>query len=558
MVEAYNERLIAEGRLSNCVIVRHLTVLHGIFKRAGRVWGLARNPASADLVERPRVVYTGEFDTLDRDEIELLAGAAADAQDAALYKMAAFAGLRQGELLALRWRDVDFVGGLVHVRRNYTDRREKVPKGRKVRSVPMTPDVVDALARLKEREHFTADDDLIFCTRLGGHLDAWALRRRFYRALKKAGLRRIRFHDLRHHFGSAAITVLDGYAVQSYMGHALDDAALPAPPAAARGCAEAARGVRRNAGGSSVNPGLACGAALCIAFAAGMAAERNPRPPRPPEVERRLRREAGYGCCKCGLPIYDYHHIFPYHEDDPYPPDEMMILCPLHHRQTLGGALPEKEQWELKRRPCNIGRGLVDGDLVVNQAYCAVAVGQSLLVGEAAFVVVDGEELFSLRLDPDGSRLLISLTAYDDRDNVVAIIEDNEWISGDPFPWDIESHFQYLRMRRQLGEISLEVDARKEPVRVRADLCRNGHRVRLSPREIRVDGEGLGGLSIRNLGLVADGLEIDTVERLLGLRPDPKYGQGVIVGGQESFAELLVESVRAWNELRGGGHAIWR
>jgi integrase len=45
------------------------------------------------------------------------------------------------------------------------------------------------------------------------------LRRRFYGALERAGLRRIRFHDLRHHFGSLAITVLDPYAVQSYMGH---------------------------------------------------------------------------------------------------------------------------------------------------------------------------------------------------------------------------------------------------------------------------------------------------------------------------------------------------
>ena len=110
MIDAYKERLIAEGKLSNRTIVRHLTVLHGIFKRAKRVWGLADNPASADLVERPKVTYTGEFDTFDRDEIELLAANAADAQDAAIYRVAAFTGLRQGELLALRWSDVDFVG----------------------------------------------------------------------------------------------------------------------------------------------------------------------------------------------------------------------------------------------------------------------------------------------------------------------------------------------------------------------------------------------------------------------------------------------------------------
>jgi len=204
--------------LSNRVIVRHLTVLHGIFKRAKRAYGLERNPASADLVERPQVVYTGEFDTLTGDEVELLAGAGADEQDGAIYRTAAFTGLRQGELLGLRWGDVDFVGGLLHVRRNYTDGREKMPKGKRC-GVPMTPPVVDALGRLKERGYVVDDGDLVFCNTAGEHLDAWALRRRYYRALANAGLRRIRFHDLRHVFGSAAITKLDAYAVQSYMGH---------------------------------------------------------------------------------------------------------------------------------------------------------------------------------------------------------------------------------------------------------------------------------------------------------------------------------------------------
>ena len=82
----------------------------------------------------------------------------------------------------------------------------------------MMPAVIDALAELKERERFTADDDLVF-TREGEHLSHYDLRRRYYAALERAGLRRLRFHDLRHAFGSAAITKLDAHAVQSYMGH---------------------------------------------------------------------------------------------------------------------------------------------------------------------------------------------------------------------------------------------------------------------------------------------------------------------------------------------------
>ena len=247
MIDAYKEDLITERRLSNRVIVRHLTVLHGIFKRAARVWGLERNPASADLVERPKVVYTGEFETLDRDEVETLARAAHDAQDGAVYVTAAYTGLRQGELLALRWRDVDLVSGLLHVRRNFTNGEEKVPKGKRVRSVPMMPAVVEVLARLKDRDHFTGDDDLVFCNTVGGHLEAWALRRRFYRGVE-AG---------RAAAGSASTTCATTSGrwrspcstLRRPVVHGppalLHDAAVPPPQAAPRGRAAAPGGGRR-------------------------------------------------------------------------------------------------------------------------------------------------------------------------------------------------------------------------------------------------------------------------------------------------------------------------
>jgi integrase len=218
-VDRYKERLIAEGRLSNRTIVRHLMVLNGIFKRAKRVWKITNNPASAELVERPQVVYTGEFETLDRDGVLLLAANAADKQDATLYLTAGMTGLRQGELLGLQWRDVDFVDVQVHVRRNWTDRTLKIPKGKKVRSVPMVPEVADALARLKEREHFTDDDDLVFCSEVGEFMDSWAMRRRFYKALEHAGLPRVVFHSLRHCFGTHGIRAWDPNTLQGYMGH---------------------------------------------------------------------------------------------------------------------------------------------------------------------------------------------------------------------------------------------------------------------------------------------------------------------------------------------------
>jgi integrase len=106
----------------------------------------------------------------------------------------------------LRWRDVDFVGGLLHVRHNWDHkfRVEKMPKGKRVRSVPLMPEAMDALATLKERDHFTGDGDIVFCSDVGDHLDYYSHRRRYQESLKRANLRPIKFHDLRHAFGTAA------------------------------------------------------------------------------------------------------------------------------------------------------------------------------------------------------------------------------------------------------------------------------------------------------------------------------------------------------------------
>jgi len=220
-VAALRDELLAAG-LAPRTVVRHLTVAHGVFRHAVREHGLVRNPASAELVDRPTVRYSGEFDTFDSDELAALVRAAADDQDAALFLTAAMTGLRQGELLALRWRDIDFAGQRVHVRRSWSRvaGREKAPKSGKVRSVPLVAELIGPLDRLSRREHFTGDDELVFCSDVGEHLNDHLLRRRYCAALDRAGLRRVRFHDLRHCFGSVAVRAFPLSDVQAMLGHA--------------------------------------------------------------------------------------------------------------------------------------------------------------------------------------------------------------------------------------------------------------------------------------------------------------------------------------------------
>ncbi len=86
--------------------------------------------------------------------------------------------------------------------------------------MPLIDEVARALDGLSRREHFVAADDLVFPNTVGEPLDDSALRRRFYRALERAGLKRIRFHDLRHSFGTLAVQVFPLSDVRGYMGHA--------------------------------------------------------------------------------------------------------------------------------------------------------------------------------------------------------------------------------------------------------------------------------------------------------------------------------------------------
>jgi len=214
MIEAW----IAEVDRAPATRRKALVLMHGVFKRARKLHGLPRNPVAE--VEKPPVERSGDIEVFSPEEVMALVRAAASQQDAAIYITAAFTGLRRGELLALRWRDVDFSGQVVRVRASYSDGALTTPKSGKVRSVPMAPDVAEALARLGQRPNWTGDDDLVFIGQSGSFLDGRALRRRYDAALQRASLRKLRFHDLRHTFGTRMIGKADIRRVQEWMGHA--------------------------------------------------------------------------------------------------------------------------------------------------------------------------------------------------------------------------------------------------------------------------------------------------------------------------------------------------
>ncbi|HWK26343.1 MAG TPA: site-specific integrase [Solirubrobacter sp.] len=219
-VEEYRDGLVERG-LAPSTLNQHRAVVRGIFALAVARFGATTNPGLAFEWAKSRRGKSDAISFYRPDEVQLLARTAKDDQDRAIFIVAAFTGLRLSELRALRWRSVDHDDALVHVERGYTDDGgENLPKSYRVRSVPMMPQVAAVLTALRTREHFTGDDDLVFVNTVGGPIDGAALYRRYVKAAEAAGLRRLRFHDLRHSFGTMAVREFPITDVQEWMGHA--------------------------------------------------------------------------------------------------------------------------------------------------------------------------------------------------------------------------------------------------------------------------------------------------------------------------------------------------
>ena len=142
-----------------------------------------------------------------------------------LILVAALTGLRQSELLGLRWRDIDWVAQRIRVRNTFV-RGEHSSDGKSDRSTRRSVPMADRAARdLETWSRCTAygtDDDLVFAhPQTGKPLDRSKVTRRFKAACRDAGVRPVRFHDLRHTFGTRLAASGESMrTIQEFLGHA--------------------------------------------------------------------------------------------------------------------------------------------------------------------------------------------------------------------------------------------------------------------------------------------------------------------------------------------------
>lgn len=227
----------AQGRrggkpLSPKSIANYLGTLSTLLNFAVRKKWLSVSPMTAVDLPAHKMIETGdapiaELSFLEPHEVRRLVDSALEGDyrllDRALYTMAAYTGLRQGELRGLRWSHIDFDRSVVHVLEGLTRGRRSSPKGKRRRAVPLAPTAAQELLNLRAESLWTAPDEPVFATPSTGNPMAVAsLMERYREALLAAGLSpTFSFHDLRHTFGTTMARA--GHPVgtiQAWMGHA--------------------------------------------------------------------------------------------------------------------------------------------------------------------------------------------------------------------------------------------------------------------------------------------------------------------------------------------------
>lgn len=205
----------------------HLNTMHSVFEIGMRRRWCQTNPVK--LADRPRTRKNEtRIQFLDQAELDkLLATNYPDDAfghiEPSIYLTAAMTGLRQGELIGLRWRDVDLSARRVRVVSPFVRGEFGDPKSEgSGRSIPLADRVASELKKHKECSAYATDEALVFChPETGEPLDRSKLTRRFKQATRRAEIREITYHELRHTFGTRmAAAGVPLRTLQYWMGHA--------------------------------------------------------------------------------------------------------------------------------------------------------------------------------------------------------------------------------------------------------------------------------------------------------------------------------------------------
>lgn len=202
-----NGNLDGKG-LSAQSVKHHHRVIHKALKDAVKWQFLARNVAEA--VTPPKVKNV-EMKIWNGEQVKKFLKAARESVYYSVYFTAIYTGMRRGEVLGLRWKDVDFDNGEIYVRQALQEVKKvgltfKEPKSGKSRSITMSPSLKKELKKVYKQNlenklsfgQLYNDFDLVFPQKSGKPIQPTEMARNYRKIVEKSGLPYIRFHDLRH------------------------------------------------------------------------------------------------------------------------------------------------------------------------------------------------------------------------------------------------------------------------------------------------------------------------------------------------------------------------
>ena len=220
----------------------------------------------------------------------------------------------------------------------------------------------------------------------------------------------------------------------------------------------------------------------------------------PSEVKRQLRQEAGFGCCRCGHPFIEYHHIVPWSEDQHFRPEDMMVLCGQCHPLCTVDAIPQVDQRALKARPKNIVDNLVRGMLFVNTRELSVNIAGGKATETPNLLTLSGKPVLSARRDSEEGRVLISASIYDRDGNSIGRLNDNEWSMIPGAVWDFECYPLHSTIRLAPRDIAFVVDVRNDEVYLQGKWFHQGQRIEFTPTKGRIGTSVIDGMNVSHCG----------------------------------------------------------
>lgn len=231
-------RIDGSGGLSAGSIKRMHNLLHGSLKQAVKSSLVIRNVSEATTLPKQE---KKQIRILSVNEHSNFLKALEGERLRALFILALGTGAREGELLALRWKDVDLDEGIMNIKQSLRRVKSDEPGPTKTklifqmpkteagkRIIPIPDKIVTELQEHNERQlaekqaagELYEDNDLVFCTELGMPIDSRNMLRRFYKILEKAGVSGVTFHALRHSYATRLLEANEHpKVVQEILGH---------------------------------------------------------------------------------------------------------------------------------------------------------------------------------------------------------------------------------------------------------------------------------------------------------------------------------------------------